>query len=81
MAVWGFQFDVVFTLESQEMILKFGDSKRVWMGKGVCVLLILLPGGSHTIHGTHRLRQNWKVKDFTFLEAGNQYMCVTNNTW
>lgn len=37
-----------------EMTLKFGDCTRV-QGVGVggeCVLLILLPGGSHNIHRT-----------------------------
>lgn len=60
------------------MILTFGDSaKGVEVGKGISVLLILLPGGSHDIHRTHRLRWDVKVKDFTFLETGNElaYMC------
>lgn len=36
-----------------------------------------VPGGSYDIHRTHRLRWDLKVKDFTFLEAGNEYTCVT----
>lgn len=62
-----------------EMILKSGDSVRVGVGKGGCVLLILLPGDSHDIHRTHRLRWDLKVKDFIFLEAGNElvYLCLT----
>lgn len=39
-----------------EMILKFGDFTRVGVGEGICILLILLPGGSHNIHRTHILR-------------------------
>lgn len=58
------------------MTLKFGDSTRMGIGEGECVLLILFPGGSHNIHRTHRLRWDLKVKDFTFLEAGSELVCV-----
>ena len=60
----------------KEIILKCGQSKRVGVGRSICVLLILLPGGSHDIHRTHRLRWDLQGKDFTFLEAGDE--CYTH---
>lgn len=72
-----FQFDVTFILENYRNDFGIWRFYRVGVGKGVCVLLILLPGGSYDIHRTHRLRWDLKVKDFTFLEAGNENTCVT----
>lgn len=58
------------------MPLEFGDSTRVGGGEGECVLLIVLPGGSHNIHRAHRLRWDLKLKGFTFLEAGRGLVCM-----
>lgn len=71
-----FQFDMTFTLES------YGNDFEIWRfykgesrGRSMFVLLILLPEGSHNMHRTHRLRWDLKMKDVTFLEAGNELVC------